>query len=154
MSTSSINREAKYIYADVTGNNNKYWNIQELSDASCFVKWGRVGANAQTQTKNFGTQYEASNFFDSKCREKEGKGYEKLKVLEGSGAVTVSAPTMKIEEIPDSLHKIVVEKFVPGNDTATLVVGFEYYIENVGYSWYLEEFPAKDTFKLLRYSFK
>ena len=62
--------------------------------------------------------------------------------------------TMKVEEIPDSLHKIVIEKFVPGNDTATLVVGFEYYIQNVGYSWYLEEFPAKDTFKLLRYSFR
>lgn len=62
--------------------------------------------------------------------------------------------TMKVEEIPDSLHKIVIEKFVPGNDQDTLVVGFEYYIEHVGYSWYLEEFPAKDTFKLLRYSFR
>jgi poly [ADP-ribose] polymerase 2/3/4 len=99
MSTSSINREAKYIYADVTGNNNKYWNIQELSDASCSVKWGRVGANAQTQTKHFGTQYEASSFFESKCKEKEAKGYEKLKVLDGSRAVTVPPPTMKIEEI-------------------------------------------------------
>ena len=62
--------------------------------------------------------------------------------------------TMKVEEIPDSLHKIVIEKFVPGNDTATLVVGFDYYLENIGYSWYLEEFPAKDTFKLLQYSFR
>ena len=62
--------------------------------------------------------------------------------------------TMKIEDIPDSLHKIVIEKYVPGNDTATLVVGFDYHIENVGYSWYLEDFPAKDTFKLLQYSFK
>ena len=28
------------------------------------------------------------------------------------------------------------------------------YLENIGYSWYLEEFPAKDTFKLLQYSFR
>src|SRR5262245_51494651 len=32
--------------------------------------------------------------------------------------------TMTVEQIPDSLHKIVIEKYVPGNDTATLVVGF------------------------------
>jgi hypothetical protein len=62
--------------------------------------------------------------------------------------------TMKISEIPDSLHKIVVEKLVPGNDTATLVVGFDYYIHNVGYSWYLDTFPSLDTLKLLRYSFR
>ena len=63
-------------------------------------------------------------------------------------------PTMKVEEIPDSAHRIVIEKWVPGNDTSTLVVGFTYHIDNVGYSWYLEEFPARDTFKLLRYSFR
>ena len=61
---------------------------------------------------------------------------------------------MKVEDIPDSLHKIVFEKFVPGNDTSTLAVGFTYHIVNVGYSWYLEEFPASDTFKLLQYSFR
>ena len=62
--------------------------------------------------------------------------------------------TMKISAIPDSLHRIIIEKPVPGNDTATLVVGFTYYIENVGYSWYLDSFPATDTFKLIRYSFR
>src|SRR6266700_5642225 len=34
--------------------------------------------------------------------------------------------TMKIANIPDSLHRIIIEKYVPGNDTATLAVGFEY----------------------------
>ena len=62
--------------------------------------------------------------------------------------------TMKISAIPDSLHRIIIEKPVPGNDTSTLVVGFTYYIENVGYSWYLDSFPATDTFKLIRYSFR
>lgn len=65
-----------------------------------------------------------------------------------------SFTTMRVEEIPDSLHRIIIEKFVPGNDTSTLVVGFTYHIQNVGYSWYLEEFPARDSFKVLRYSFK
>jgi hypothetical protein len=61
---------------------------------------------------------------------------------------------MKVEDIPDSLHKMIFEKSVPGNDTSTLVVGFYYYLENVGYSWYLEQFPARDTFKILRYPFR
>lgn len=65
-----------------------------------------------------------------------------------------SLATMKVSQIPDSLHQIVIEKPVPGNDTATLVVGFTYYIENVGYSWFLDSFPARDTFKVIHYSFK
>ena len=61
---------------------------------------------------------------------------------------------MKIKDIPDSLHKIVIEKSVPGNDPSTLTVGFDYEIENVGSSWYLEPFPRGDSLKLLRYPFR
>jgi len=62
--------------------------------------------------------------------------------------------TMKISAIPDSLHRIIIEKTVPGNDTTALVVGFTYYIENIGYSWNLDSFPALDTLKVIRYSFR
>jgi len=61
---------------------------------------------------------------------------------------------MKIKEIPDSNHRIIIEKLVPDNDTATLVVGFNYQIENVGSSWFLDTFRTGNTFKLLRYSFR
>ena len=61
---------------------------------------------------------------------------------------------MKIEDIPDSAHRIIIEKLVPGNDTSTLTVGFVYYIENVGISWHLESFPAGDTLKVVRYPFE
>jgi hypothetical protein len=61
---------------------------------------------------------------------------------------------MKIKDIPESIHRIIIEKMVPDNDTSTLVVGFNYQIENVGSSWYLETFPAVDTFKVLRYPFR
>jgi hypothetical protein len=61
---------------------------------------------------------------------------------------------MKIKDIPDSNHRIIIEKLAPDNDTATLVVGFNYQIENVGFSWYLDTFRAGNTFKLLRYSFR
>jgi hypothetical protein len=65
-----------------------------------------------------------------------------------------SLATMQVNEIPDSLHRIIVEKQVPGNDPATLTVGFDYTIENVGTSWYLEQFLAGDTLKVLRYPFR
>jgi hypothetical protein len=65
-----------------------------------------------------------------------------------------SLALMEIRNIPDSIHKIIIEKAVPGNDTATLVVGFDYSIENVGNSWYLEPFPAGDTLKILSYPFR
>lgn len=62
--------------------------------------------------------------------------------------------TMKIKDIPDSNHRIVVEKLVPDNDTATLVVGFNYQIEHVGNSWFLDTFSSGNTSKLLRYPFR
>jgi hypothetical protein len=61
---------------------------------------------------------------------------------------------MKIRDIPDLNHRIIVEKLVPGNDTSTLSVGFVYRIENVGYASYLDPFPSGDSLKVLRYSFK
>jgi len=62
--------------------------------------------------------------------------------------------TMKIEEIPDSMHRIIIEKTVPGNDTATIEVGFLYAIENVGNSWYLEPLYGTESFKVVRYAFR
>jgi hypothetical protein len=61
---------------------------------------------------------------------------------------------MKIKDIPDSNHRIIIERLAPDNDTATLVVGFNYQIENVGNSWFLDTFSAGSTFKLLRYPFR
>lgn len=62
--------------------------------------------------------------------------------------------SMKIKDIPDSNRRIIIEKLVPDNDTATLVVGFNYQIENVGSSWFLDTFSAGDTFKLLSFPFR
>ena len=61
---------------------------------------------------------------------------------------------MKVRDIPDSLHRLVFDKVVPGNNQDSLVVGFTYYITNVGYSWFLQKFPKGDTLKVIKYSFK
>ena len=92
-------REARYIYADVAGNNNKFWNIQELSNSSCSIQWGRVGSSGQTQVKSFPSPVRASNFFESKCRQKESKGYQRLKVISGSGVVITPAPNREVAAI-------------------------------------------------------
>jgi hypothetical protein len=66
---------------------------------------------------------------------------------------SILAP-MKMEEIPDSAQKIIIEKAVPGNDPLTLKVGFYYSIQNVGISWHYESFLSQDRFKLVRFDFK
>src|SRR5437016_2108186 len=99
MEASNLRREARYIYTDVQGNNNKFYYIQEQAGATCFVQWGRVGARAQQQTKSFASQNEAASFFNSKCREKETKGYEKLKVINGPGAVLTTVPQVTLAEL-------------------------------------------------------
>ena len=72
----------------------------------------------------------------------------------GNSIFDSSLATMKVKDIPDSIHRIIVEKWVPGNDTSTLAVGFLYTIEGVGTSWYLEAFPAGDTLKVVKYPFQ
>jgi poly [ADP-ribose] polymerase len=95
----SMVREARYIYADVACNNNKFWNIQELSTSSCSIQWGRVGSSGQIQLKSFPSQGQASSFFETKCRQKESKGYIRLKVLSGSGVVVSPALNHEVAAI-------------------------------------------------------
>jgi hypothetical protein len=61
---------------------------------------------------------------------------------------------MKVKDIPDFTHKIVIQKTVPGNNRSTLKVGFTYEIENVGMSWYYDEYKAGEQFKAVEFSFK
>lgn len=60
---------------------------------------------------------------------------------------------MKISDIPDSLHRIIIEKLVPNCNPDTLIVGFNYVIDDVGVSSHQELFPAGDTLKVVRFSF-
>ena len=61
---------------------------------------------------------------------------------------------MTVENIPDFDHRIIIEKLVPDNDPATLAVGFNYEIDNIGISWYLDAFPSGDTLKVLNTPFR
>ena len=66
---------------------------------------------------------------------------------------SVLAP-MQIKDIPQLAQKLVVEKYVPGNDPSLLKVGFYYSIENVGYSWHLDSFEPGEIFKIVNFNFQ
>lgn len=63
-------------------------------------------------------------------------------------------PQMKIKDIPNLEHKIMIEKSVPGNDASPLKVGFYYSIENVGNSWHLDSLNAGETLKVVDFNFQ
>ena len=61
---------------------------------------------------------------------------------------------MKIKDIPDLAHRLIVNKLVPGNDPSLLKVGFYYLIKNVGNSWHVEPFNVGETFKVVDFNFQ
>jgi hypothetical protein len=63
-------------------------------------------------------------------------------------------PPMAIKDIPDSAHKIVIEKSVSNDNNAFLKCGFYYTIENVGNSWYLDSIPPGVNFKKVEFNFR
>lgn len=97
MSTATINQEARYILADVSANSNKFWNITIQPDHTVVTHWGRVGDSGQSKSFPHSSVYAAENFFNSKCREKEKKGYVRQRILiEGATDIrTVSASNLE-----------------------------------------------------------
>jgi|SRR4051812_43301562 hypothetical protein len=65
-----------------------------------------------------------------------------------------SLAPMQIKDIPDAAHKLVFEKEVPGNDNSDLAAGFNYEIQNVGNSWYIDTSRAGNELKVIDYSFQ
>jgi hypothetical protein len=59
---------------------------------------------------------------------------------------------MQIKNIPDAAHKLVIEKTV--HDNSDLVAGFNYEIEDVGNSWYIDTSKAGNPFKVIDYNFQ
>lgn len=115
---STIIREAKYIKSDVNKNNNKFWYISEFDDSSVETHWGRVGDGGQRKTKTFPSQGSASNFFDTKCKEKERSGrngeiaYRPLNIIEGNGSVVQT----KVKSPDQSRLKEIAHKQIKTNN--------------------------------------
>ena len=63
-------------------------------------------------------------------------------------------PSMQIKAIPDPAHKWVFEKTIQGYEAATLKVGFNYAIENIGVSWFIETAEPGQLVKIVDYNFQ
>ena len=66
---------------------------------------------------------------------------------------SVLAP-MKIKDIPSLDNSLFVEKYVPGNDSSLLKVGFLYTIDNVGNSSFTVPFEPGETLKKVGFNFQ
>ncbi len=62
--------------------------------------------------------------------------------------------SMQIKEIPDSTHKLTIDKIVSVNDNIDLAAGFRYEIENVGNSSYTDTSKAGNPFKIIDFAFQ
>ena len=65
-----------------------------------------------------------------------------------------SFASMQIKDIPDAAHKIVIEKTVFGTGNSDLAAGFNYEIQNVGNSWYIDTSRAGNVLKVIDYAFQ
>ena len=61
---------------------------------------------------------------------------------------------MKVKDIPNLAHKLIVNRLVPGNDPSLLKVGFYYSIKEVGNSWHVEAFNPGETLKVVDFNFQ
>lgn len=86
-------KEGRYILTNIENNNNKFWNALLFDDGTVETQWGRVGEDGQT--KRFPGAGE--NYFNSKCREKQSKGYQPQKTI-NNGA---PARTLEAERLAD-----------------------------------------------------
>jgi hypothetical protein len=61
--------------------------------------------------------------------------------------------SMRIKDIPGPANKMIFQKTVP-DDGSTLIVGFNYSIKNVGYSWFLDTIAVNEKLKVIEYPFQ
>jgi poly [ADP-ribose] polymerase len=89
----------RFILANITNNNNKFWNITRYSNNVVATHYGRVGETGQTTEKNFYSEGAAISFYEGKCREKTGKGYVPQRTIEATGTVEMVKPSHDLREV-------------------------------------------------------
>jgi poly [ADP-ribose] polymerase len=76
-----------------TSNNNKFYKLK-LDGEKVIAEWGRVGQGSQSQTYSGG-----QNMFDKKKREKLGKGYTEVKVVDNIPTSSASNSKVDLKEL-------------------------------------------------------
>lgn len=85
-------------------NNNKFWNVEIYDNGDSIVIYGRQGDAGQRQTKSHGSISAAQKFADQKSREKTGKGYRPVEVIDSSSVSNISTKSVSTNNL-ESLAK-------------------------------------------------
>ncbi|HVS38470.1 MAG TPA: WGR domain-containing protein [Gemmataceae bacterium] len=59
------------------GTSHKFWEVQSRG-AEVTVRFGRIGAEGQTQVKSFADEPAAARHVEKRVRQKRGKGYRRV----------------------------------------------------------------------------
>lgn len=79
------------------GSSDKFWEIT-LDGTSHTVRFGRVGTDGQTKTKDYGTVAAAKAAYDKLVKEKTGKGYKEVTGAAGSRQNQAKAAQAKVKD--------------------------------------------------------
>jgi uncharacterized protein (TIGR02996 family) len=75
-------------YEFVEGTSSKFWEI-EISGTEVTTRWGKIGTDGQSTTKDFGSDEKAEKEYGKLIESKTKKGYE---LVEGGGSKASKAP--------------------------------------------------------------
>jgi hypothetical protein len=62
--------------------------------------------------------------------------------------------SIRLNEIPDAVHKLALEKTISGYDHQDLAAGFRYTVRNVGNSSYIDTSKEGNPFKVIDFNFQ
>lgn len=102
------------------GTSNKFWEVEQAG-ADVNLRWGRIGTQGQSQTKNFADEAKAAAAVLKLIAEKTGKGY----VEQGGGVAAAAASAAPAASVPATAKT--VKKSVVGSSAvavASVVVEF------------------------------
>jgi poly [ADP-ribose] polymerase 2/3/4 len=96
----AVLQSTQLIFASVMNNSNKFYRLELHCNGDVVVNWGRVGANAQTQTHSGA----GVRKYDALLSQKLAKGYERAQVATGTQQVLTNVIA------PSSLKAIATEQ--------------------------------------------
>ncbi|MCQ4164040.1 DUF4132 domain-containing protein [Tahibacter harae] len=95
------------------GTSNKFWEVEQAG-ADVNLRWGRIGTQGQSQTKNFADEAKAAAAVLKLVAEKTGKGY----VERGDGVASGAAPAAAAASAPAAAKT--VKKAAAGSGAAAV----------------------------------
>lgn len=107
----AIAKEKRYILADLKTNQNKWWQVELYDDGRVISRWGRVGDEGCEKYLGDGEA-----LFQTKCREKERKGYVEQRTLSSIGTSQSQALP------PNNLERVATEQIAANSPEAVALI--------------------------------